>query len=235
MMTAGVATGTNSFVSSERKPLNPLSRLAEAGDIARCATGMPGRGSWKKQMRFCNGKYGDKFLTKPSKKNLHAFLEKVRATIRQGCAVEQKFLIKMLNPVVRGWTNYHRHINATQAFRKAEMAIWQRLWYWAERRHPKKTVNWIAQRYWHRLGRKRRTFAADSGERTPDGKPKLFRLHDPTGTRIRRYVKVELLLRSREQIKPGMNVCPLVQRSRVNEAGKLRRLKEMLMQAAAKK
>jgi RNA-directed DNA polymerase len=122
---------------------------------------------------------------------MHAFLEKVRATIRRNRAVEQKFLIKMLNPVIRGWTNYHRHITAAQAFRKAEMVIWQRLWYWAKRRHSEKSVNWIAKRYWHRLGRIRRTFAADSGERTPDGKPKLFRLVDPTETRIRRFVKVK--------------------------------------------
>ena len=136
-------------------------------------------------------KYDGKLLIKPSKKNMHAFLEKVRATIRRNRAVEQKFLIKMLNPVIRGWTNYHRHITAAQAFRKAEMVIWQRLWYWAKRRHSEKSVNWIAKRYWHRLGRIRRTFAADSGERTPDGKPKLFRLVDPTETRIRRFVKVK--------------------------------------------
>ena len=136
-------------------------------------------------------KYDGKLLIKPSKKNLHAFLEKVRATIRRNKAVEQKFLIKMLNPVIRGWTNYHRHITAAQAFRKAEMVIWQRLWYWAKRRHSDRSVDWIAKRYWHRLGRKRRTFAADSGERTPDGKPKLFQLADPTETRIRRYVKVK--------------------------------------------
>jgi len=54
MMTAGVETGTNSFVSSERNRINPSSRLVEAGVIARCAAGMPGRGCWKKQMSFCN-------------------------------------------------------------------------------------------------------------------------------------------------------------------------------------
>ena len=136
-------------------------------------------------------KYDGKLLIKPSKKNMHAFLEKVRATIRRNKAVEQKYLIKMLNPVIRGWTNYHRHITAAQAFRKAEMVIWQRLWYWAKRRHPEKSVVWIAKRYWHRLGRTRRTFAADSGERTPDGKPRLFQLVDSTETRIRRHVKVK--------------------------------------------
>jgi RNA-directed DNA polymerase len=136
-------------------------------------------------------KYGGKLLIKPSKKNTHAFLEKVREMIRRNKSAEQKHLIKLLNAVIRGWTNYHRHITATQAFRRAEMVIWQRLWHWAKRRHQDRSVDWIARRYWHRLRRKRRTFAADSGERTPDGNPKLFRLVDPTETRIRRYVKVK--------------------------------------------
>lgn len=136
-------------------------------------------------------KYGGKLLIKPSKKNMHNFFEKVRAMIRRNIGAAQKYLIMWLNRVIRGWTNYHRHITATQAFRKAEMVIWRRLWYWAKRRHPEKSVDWIAKRYWHRLGRTRRTFAADSGERTPDGKPKLFRLVDPTEIRIRRHVKVK--------------------------------------------
>jgi hypothetical protein len=53
-MTAGVETGTNSFVSSEPNRINPSSRLVEAGVIARYAAGMPGRGCWKKRTSFCN-------------------------------------------------------------------------------------------------------------------------------------------------------------------------------------
>jgi RNA-directed DNA polymerase len=136
-------------------------------------------------------RYGDKLLVKPSKKNMRAFLEKVRWAIHRTRAVEQRHMIRMLNPIIRGWTNYHRHNSATQAFRKAEMVIWHSLWRWAKRRHRDRSADWIAKRYWHRLGRNRRTFAADSGERTPDGKPKLYRLVDPTETRIRRHVKVQ--------------------------------------------
>ena len=55
IMTAGAKTGTNSFVSSERNMVNPSSRLVEAGVIARCAAGMPGRGCWKKPRPFYNG------------------------------------------------------------------------------------------------------------------------------------------------------------------------------------
>jgi len=135
-------------------------------------------------------KYGGKLLTKPSKKNLHTFLEKVRTVIRRNLPAKQDNLIWVLNPIIRGWANYHRHIVATQAFRKTEMVIWHCLWRWAKRRHPDRSVDWIAKRYWHRLGRTRRTFAADTGTRRPDGKPVLARLVDPTETKIRRHVKV---------------------------------------------
>jgi RNA-directed DNA polymerase len=135
-------------------------------------------------------KHGGKLLTQPSKKNMQSFLEKVRAIIRRNPAVKQEYLIWMLNPVIRGWVNYHRHSAATRAFRKVEMVVWHCLWRWARRRHKNQTVDWVAKRYWHQLGRIRRTFAADTGERTPDGKPVMLRLVDPTETKIRRHVKV---------------------------------------------
>lgn len=68
IMTAGVATGANSVVSSERNMVNPSSRLTEAGDIARCAAGMPGRGCWKKRMPFCNGTDRSCNITPPCKR-----------------------------------------------------------------------------------------------------------------------------------------------------------------------
>lgn len=135
-------------------------------------------------------KYDGKLLTTPSKKNLHAFLEKVRAVIRKNPAVKQEHLIWTLNPIIRGWANYHRHIVATRAFRKAEMVLFHSLWRWAKRRHPEKSVAWITQRYWHRLGRRRRSFAAPKA-RTPSGEVVMARLVDPTETPIRRYVKVK--------------------------------------------
>jgi RNA-directed DNA polymerase len=53
-------------------------------------------------------KYGGNALAKPSKKNTHAFLEKVRGIIDANKSVSQKVLVELLNPVIRGWANYHR-------------------------------------------------------------------------------------------------------------------------------
>ena len=61
-------------------------------------------------------KFGGTLLIKPSKKNTHAFLEKVPGIIDANKSTSQESLIRQLNPVIRGWVNYHRHIVAAEAF-----------------------------------------------------------------------------------------------------------------------
>ncbi len=72
-------------------------------------------------------KYEGKPLVKPSKKNVHAFLEKVRGIIGANATVPQAMLIDMLNPVIRGWANYHQHAAATGTFDRVDHEIWRRL------------------------------------------------------------------------------------------------------------
>ena len=97
-------------------------------------------------------KFDGKLIIRPSKKNTHNFLEKVRKLMRQNRGTSQIDLIRQLNPVIRGWVNYHRHIVAWQTFKRVEWALWQTLWRWAKRRHPGKSLGWIASRYWHSAG-----------------------------------------------------------------------------------
>lgn len=134
-------------------------------------------------------KFGDKLLTQPSKKNTHTFLDKVRNLIRAGRGLSQTDLIRQLNPVVRGWADYHRHIVAKETFKKVEWVLWHSLWRWARRRHPGKGSRWIIQRYWHSIGGKN-VFAADTGKRMSNGKPIWLRLVNPVEISIRRHVKI---------------------------------------------
>ena len=134
-------------------------------------------------------KYGGKLLIQPSKKNTHNFLEKVRQLIRQNRGISQTDLIRQLNPIIRGWANYHRHVVAKGTFKKVEWVLWHSLWRWARRRHSGKRSRWLIQRYWHPLGGRNR-FAADTGKRTPGGKPLWLKLVNPTEISIRRHVKI---------------------------------------------
>ena len=86
-------------------------------------------------------------LTQPSKKNVKAFLDKIRTVLRERKSASQTEVIVKLSPVVRGWANYHRSQMASQTFARCDHQIWQALWRWACRRHPNKGKRWIRQRY----------------------------------------------------------------------------------------
>lgn len=135
-------------------------------------------------------KFGGTLLVKPSKKNTHAFLEKVRGIIGVNKSTCQEYLIRQLNPVIRGWVNYHRHIVAGEAFQRVDFEIWRRLWQWARRRHLDKSCRWVVKRYFHPIGQRMRVFAADTGKRTPEGKPVWLKLVYASDTKIRRHLKI---------------------------------------------
>ena len=82
-------------------------------------------------------------LIKPSKANVSSFLKKIRAVIKGNKAMDQLTLIRMLNPMIKGWAAYHQHIVAKVAFNKVDNEIWLALWRWAVRRHPNKGKKWI--------------------------------------------------------------------------------------------
>jgi RNA-directed DNA polymerase len=136
-------------------------------------------------------RYGTKLLITPSKKNMHAFLEKVRSEIRSNRATKQEYLIRLLNPIIRGWAYYHRHIEAGAAFRKVGTVLWHSLWRWAKRRHPNKSAAWIVNRYWHRFGRRTWCFAVLAGSHAQRARSVVVQLVHPTEIPIRRHVKVK--------------------------------------------
>jgi RNA-directed DNA polymerase len=92
-------------------------------------------------------KYNGKPLTKPSTKNVKAFLKKVRSIIKTNKAASAGHLILQLNPVIQGWANYHRHIASKQTFSWVDMHIFRAVWWWAKRRHPSRAKEWIRQKY----------------------------------------------------------------------------------------
>jgi RNA-directed DNA polymerase len=135
-------------------------------------------------------KYNGKLMIQPSKKNTHAMLEKVRGLINANKTVTQAKLIAMLNPVIRGWANYHRHVNAAESFGRMDHEIGRHLWQWARRRHPNKSKRWVKEKYFHTVGRRHWVFAADTGHRRSDGAPILTCLVYASSVKIRRHVKI---------------------------------------------
>ena len=95
-------------------------------------------------------KYGAKLLIKPAKSNIAAVKEKLQAIVHEGCAQPQGALIARLNPVIRGWAYFYRHVVSQHTFDGLDHAIWHMTWKWAKRRHPQKRPQWIKDRYYVR-------------------------------------------------------------------------------------
>ena len=131
-------------------------------------------------------KYDGKLLIKPSKASIKAHLDKIREIIKANKTARQVDLIKMLNPVLRGWANYHCHMVAKETFARIDHAVWFMLWQWARRRHPHKGAFWVMKKYFKTQGNRKWVFAADNEE-----KGKVIRLLSEADTPIRRHIKIK--------------------------------------------
>ncbi|EAA0499516.1 group II intron reverse transcriptase/maturase [Salmonella enterica subsp. enterica serovar Orion] len=103
-------------------------------------------------------KYRGKMLIKPSRKNLRTFLAKVRDIVKRHPTQPQNWLIHQLNPVLRGWANYHRHVVAKETFSYVDYRVWKLLWRWCCRRHKNRYKRWVKAKYFHTVGSRHWTF-----------------------------------------------------------------------------
>lgn len=133
-------------------------------------------------------KYKEKLLIKPSKKSTSNFYEKLRKVIGERLMVKHEDLIRTLNPILRGWAQYHRPAVAKQAFSRMEWLLFWRLMRWAKRRHPNKDAKWIRKKYWRSIGDRNWVFAVDVV--TKGGKKEVMELYSLAGTPIERHKKI---------------------------------------------
>ena len=107
-------------------------------------------------------KYAGKLLIKPANKSVKALMDKVREIAKTNKGATQANLILQLNPVIRGWAVYHRHVVSKSRFSSIDAQIWHLLWKWAMRRHPTKGAVWVRQKYFHAEGGPSWVFAAET-------------------------------------------------------------------------
>lgn len=134
-------------------------------------------------------KYNDKLLIKPSRKNVQSFLTKIRELIDSNKQTETGNLIVRLNPIIRGWANYHRVAVSKRIYAQVDNQIFKKLWQWARRRHPQKSAGWVRQKYFATVGNDRWVFCGDT--KMTNGEIKTVRLLKASGTIIKRHVKVK--------------------------------------------
>lgn len=132
-------------------------------------------------------KYGEKLLIKPSSKSVTSLQRKVGQIFKEGKSASQAHLIMRLNPIIRGWGMYHRHVVSSHTFSVISHQIWSMCWRWALRRHPGKNKQWVKGRYFERRGLRDWIFACIGAPEGLKYRPTLF---DIASISIERHIKI---------------------------------------------
>ena len=126
------------------------------------------------------GRLGFTTLITPSKDARRRHSGRIRTIVQARQAAPQAALIRDLNPVIRGWSQYYATVASSRTFAGLDHRVFQSLRRWATRRHPRKPSPWCMRKYW-RLERGRWDFGAPGG-------PTLVKHR---ATHHRRHVKVQ--------------------------------------------
>ncbi len=133
-------------------------------------------------------KYSGTYIAKPSRKNVHAFLERVRTIVKANTQAQTEHLIGLRNPVIRGWATSHRHDARKETFSSVDAAIFKVLWQWARRRHPKKHPSWVKEKYFHTQGDRQWVFSGK--EVDAKGKSRPVWLFSASKMPLKRHGKI---------------------------------------------
>jgi len=88
-----------------------------------------------------------KLLIKPQKEKVINFLRRIKEVLSNNKTAKQENIIRMLNPMLQGFGMYYRFAVSKKTFSTIDHQLWEKLWRWVKRRHPRKSKKWIMKKY----------------------------------------------------------------------------------------
>src|SRR4051794_34644191 len=85
--------------------------------------------------------------TWPAKKSLASITAKVKTITKEGTNQPLSAVLRQLNGVLRGWTNYFRHGASKTTFGYVHQFTWLRVVGWLRRKHRRANWKWLRRRY----------------------------------------------------------------------------------------
>ncbi len=122
---------------------------------------------------------GFKTIIKPSKEAIKRHILTMNQRMKKMRSYPQWKVIKELNPMIWGWSNYYRTVVASDIYSTCDRHVWFQLQSWGRRRHPRKKRSWMDAKYWKQVDG-RDTFCTPMGAK--------LRLHRDTA--IQRHKKI---------------------------------------------
>jgi RNA-directed DNA polymerase len=96
---------------------------------------------------------GYKLRIEPSEQAVAALRRELRGLWLRSKGHSVPAVLARLNPVIRGWAEYHRRVCASRVFGKLDYWMFHRAQRYAKTTHPMKPWRWLAQRYWGKLNK----------------------------------------------------------------------------------
>ncbi|MGK7936019.1 MAG: group II intron maturase-specific domain-containing protein [Xenococcaceae cyanobacterium] len=132
-------------------------------------------------------KLGFRTLITPSKDACSKHQLELKRVVRKHKYSHQALLIKELNPIIRGWTNYYQFSDSQTVgeLTRQDHLLFQKLRAWAKHR----TGNWYEakKKYWTKIGDNNWVFAT----RQEEANPLRLLTHTEFGSSSTEYVKVK--------------------------------------------
>jgi RNA-directed DNA polymerase len=129
-------------------------------------------------------KYKNKLIIQPSKSSRKSLLVKINAIMKSNRGNNLCKLLGTLNPVIRGWSNYHRHVCSGSVFANVDYHIFQNVLRWA-RRGNGKSYKWFMERHYQKFDGQKRIVSR------PKDTSKPVVLYYARDVKIVRYIKVK--------------------------------------------
>ena len=95
-------------------------------------------------------KKGYKLLIKPSRLSIKQHAKIMKQKLKKMRAAPQEAVIKNLNPVIRGWSQYYSSVVSHKVFSSLDHDMHGKLWKWAVFRHRNKGKYWIKRKYFRK-------------------------------------------------------------------------------------
>ena len=142
-------------------------------------------GKYKSGLNSKRKPLGHKLKIKPSKESIKLHLKKIEEVIDKHRASKPETIVGLLNPIIKGWSNYFSGAISSETFRLVDHLTYQKLRRWANRRHPNKGKKWVKDKYWKSVNNRNWVFCETYENKI------TYSLTNHSDTKIIRHVKVK--------------------------------------------
>lgn len=106
--------------------------------------------------RHVNRQGSAKLLIKPSQQSISQLRKRLAAEMKALRGANASAVVSRLNPIIRGWSAYHRSAVSSRVFNGMDNYVWHLTYRWARHTHSNKSKSWAVARYYDKFNPGRR-------------------------------------------------------------------------------